>query len=144
MLDIGEPVGFDISTSIAVPLKVCGVLQASEISDLLQDSIVGIFDYPASLLGKSTVFATYAAHRMIPVVVGYEDTRPADGLEPGKHYWLSDVEADTLSLEAGQTIADQAYAWYQPHKLSTQAKRFIGCLQGEYQLSNGNGINFKD
>lgn len=128
MLDIGEPVGFDIAARVALPVKVCGVLRAAEISALLQDSIVGIFDYPGTMLGKSTVFAAYAAHRLIPIVVAYDDARPADNLEPEKHYWAADIEPARLNLAAGQRLADNAYQWYQSHNLAAQGRTFRACL----------------
>jgi hypothetical protein len=128
MLDVGEPVGFEIANRVKVPLKICGVLPASEISKLLQDSIVGIFDYPAGMLGKSTVFAAYASHKLIPIVVAYNDAKPADGLELEKHYWLSDIEPQKITLAAGQTLADNACDWYQTHNLFAQAKSFQACL----------------
>jgi hypothetical protein len=143
MLDIGEPVGFDLSAMVAVPLKIYGVLPAAEISEILRDSLVGIFDYPGSMLGKSTVYAAYAAHRLIPIVVAYQDASPADGLEPGKHFWPSDVEADLLTLQTGQIIADNAYEWYQGHNLAVQAKTFANCLYGS-RLSVENGAIFKN
>jgi hypothetical protein len=144
MLDIGEPVGFDLTGIVTVPLKIYGVLPAVEISKILQDSLVGIFDYPGNMLGKSTVFAAYAAHRLIPIVVVYKDASPADGLEPGKHFWSSDVEPDLLSLQAGQIIADNAFEWYQSHNLAVQAKRFATCLYGNQQVVVENGAISKN
>ena len=123
IVDIGRSVDFDISTTLKVPVVTCGELPAPEVSEVLLDSVAGVIDYPASLLGKSTIFAAYCSHRVIPIVNYYGDTRPADGLESGTHYWLTSISGREVSLGSGQLIADRAFDWYQSHNLSEHARR---------------------
>jgi hypothetical protein len=105
---------------------------------MLSDSIAGVIDYPAGMLGKSTIFAAYASHRVIPIVADSGSMKPADGLEPSVHYWLSDIESEGLSIAAGQRVADTAYGWYQAHSLSVHASVLAECLTaGEYSGATG-------
>lgn len=138
ILDIGRTVDFDFAAEINTPVTVCGELPGAEVSRLLLDSVAGVIDYPAFILGKSTIFAAYCAHRVIPIVATFGDVSPADGLEADRQYWLADVESKRLDLDAGQVIADNAFAWYQTHNLSTHAKTLAACLNGKLQPANKN------
>jgi len=129
IVDIGRSVDFDISSVVDVPVVACGELPDSEVSEVCLDSVAGDIDYPAALLAKSTIFAAYCSHRMIPIVANNGDGRPADGLEASAHYWLSDVASEQVSVTAGQLIADRALAWYRTHDLSVHA-RTLGARVG--------------
>lgn len=127
IIDIGPPIGLEISEINGVPIVAMGQTAAAEVSALLSSAIVGFFDYPLDYLAKSTIFAAYCAHKMIPIGTFYTGNS-MDGLEAGKHYWLADRPSGKLSLELGQAIADNAYTWYQTHNLSKQAKIFAAYL----------------
>jgi len=71
-------------------------------------------------LGKSTIFAAYCAHGLLPVSAKGSKL-PVDGIESGKHYWIPD---SLNNLDEVQAIAQNAHQWYQPHSLSLQAKTF--------------------
>lgn len=129
ILDIGPPINLEISQIGGLPLVALGKRPTSEISQILSNSLAGFFDYHTEYLAKSTIYAAYSAHRMIPVGIFYT-TAPADGLAAGKHYWLADRAEEKLSLTIGQAIADNAYTWYQTHSLSSQAKVFAAQLIG--------------
>jgi hypothetical protein len=135
IVDIGPSLGFEIQPVNGTPVTCLGVKTAQEISSLLSSSVVGFFDYPAEFLAKSTIFAAYCAHRLIPVGVFYEGLN-VDALEPGIHYWLGDRHQDAMSLLGGQVIADNAYAWYQTHHLSVQARTFATCLLADAYIEN--------
>ena len=124
--DIGQPTNLHISKVNAIPLIRTGVIQSNQISEIFLTSIAGFLDYPPYLLAKSGIFAAYCAHHLIPIVNPTIQTSSCDSLEPGKHYWLiGDGEQKTkLDLELGQTIASEAYRWYQTHNLSIQARVF--------------------
>jgi len=128
ILDIGRFIEFDFAGQLHVPVRALGELPGAEVSRLLLDAVAGVIDYPASMLGKSTIFAAYCAHRVMPIVAPYGDSTPADGLEADRHYWLTDVQSSRLSLDAGQVIADNAFAWYQSHTLAAHAETFAACL----------------
>lgn len=112
----------------AVPITTAGCLPSEEISAILSDSIAGFFNYHPAFLGKSTIFAAYCAHRVIPISATMTNL-PEEGLQPGKHYALPDQynteKKDTVLM---QSIADHAYTWYQAHSLSAQAKAYYTLL----------------
>ncbi|WP_071191175.1 hypothetical protein [Trichormus sp. NMC-1] len=128
ILDIGPALKFAIEPVNNIPVTCLGVKSAQEISDILSTSLVGFFNYSLEHLTKSTIFAAYCAHKLLPVGIWYEG-KDVDGLEAGKHYWLADKYQNSMNLSAGQTVADHAYAWYQNHRLSAQAQTFVKYLK---------------
>lgn len=133
IVDIGPSLGFEVEPVEGIPIISMGVKNAQEISDLLSNSLVGFFDYPTEYLAKSTIFAAYCAHKVIPIGVFYEGLN-VDNLEAGKHYWLGDRHQGSMNLLVGQLIADNAYAWYQTHNLSVQARAFSTCLMAKQSI----------
>ena len=127
ILDIGPALDFAIESINGTPVKSLGVRSPQQISDLLSSSVAGFFNYHTEYLTKSSIFAAYCAHRLLPVGVWYKG-KDLDGLQAGKHYWLGDDYEETINLRTAQIIADRAYAWYQKHQLSVQARTFAACL----------------
>lgn len=118
IVDIGPRLKLDPLPDISV--QWLGVQPAAEVSRYLGDAIAGMVEYPANYLGKSSIFASYCAHGVIPIVVS--SRRPSeDGIAAGRHYWRAD-SSQVLNLETGQAIAAAAYTWYQGHNLPTQAQ----------------------
>ena len=122
--DIGPPIGVSLPSIEGVPVMEKGQLSNTEISDILINSLAGFFNYPTDYLAKSTIFAAYCAHRLLPVSPRYD--APADGVEAGKHYWTPKLGSNN-SVKV-QVIADNAYAWYQNHNLFIQANLFAAQL----------------
>jgi hypothetical protein len=136
IFDVGPPVGSSIVSQVdGVPVVQTGQRQAAEISDILSDSIAGFFEYNPAFLAKSTIFAAYSAHRMLPVSASCAFVQ-VDGLEAGIHYWATNSHKKILSLIDRQQIADNAYAWYQTHKLSEHVKTFAGIMGASTRISN--------
>lgn len=131
ILDVGPSTGLQPSEVGGVPVNCVGEKTAEDVSALLIDSIVGFFDYPPEFLAKSSIFAAYCAHGILPVGNVVADPVPADGLEVGKHYWIADARAAAISIGEGQIIADNAHSWYQEHDLSFHAHTFAACLTSE-------------
>lgn len=126
--DIGSPTGLNLSSINNVPLVEMGERSATEISYILLNSLAGFFEYNPEYLAKSGIFAAYCAHGMLPISHQC-NTSLADGIEPGKHYWLlNDRTTGWKDLVEMQAMADNAYAWYQTHRLSVQTKTFASYL----------------
>lgn len=134
ILDIGPPLGFAIEPVNGTPITPLGVKAPQEISRLLSSAVVGFFDYHAEFLAKSTIFAAYCAHRVLPVGVFYEGQNDVDGLEAGKHYWLANREQERLNLSLGQVVADNALAWYEAHNVTTQAQFYTALLTSDRSI----------
>ncbi|MBD1873992.1 glycosyltransferase family 1 protein [Nodosilinea sp. FACHB-131] len=128
IFDIGpvlDPLPADVDN---VPITVAGCLPIEEVSTILSDSIAGFFSYHPAFLGKSTIFAAYCAHRVIPISATMSDVSE-EGLQPGKHYALPEqYNTEKRDMALMQAIADRAYAWYQVHSLSAQAKAYYTLL----------------
>ena len=132
IIDIGRPTTLNISEVNGIPLIEMGERAASEISSLLLNSVAGLIDYPATLLSKSGIFATYCAYGLLPIVIGTAEPPPHfDGLEPRKHYWLPEYQSEPLDLSRGQAITNCAHAWYQTHNLAVHAQVFAKNLTTE-------------
>jgi hypothetical protein len=97
------------------------VLSSASAAALLQQSRVGILEYPDHCLGKSGVFASYCAHGLLPVVVSSDGTRSHE-VHPGVHYLRTTDIDGSVSLSRQQQIADNARAWYDQHSLSATAE----------------------
>lgn len=100
----------------------------AEIEALLQEHRYGLIDYPSFHLGKSGVFAAYAANGCI-VLDTAADRVEADGLRSGEHYLtLAPAAAATLRKGAANAMAARLHAWYLPHRRGRQATEFLNDL----------------
>lgn len=128
IFDIGSPLD-SLPTNInTVPITVAGCLSREEISAIFADSIAGFFSYHPAFLGKSTIFAAYCAHRVIPVSANMSDLSE-EGLQPGRHYALpNQYNTEKNDMALMQAISDNAFAWYQGHSLSKQAQAYCSLL----------------
>lgn len=134
IVDLGAPVDIGRVTIAGIEVQRRGIVSASEASDLLLDSIAGVFDYPTDALAKSTIFAAYCSHRAIPV--GWSYTLPSDGLQEGEQ-WLSERNLPDYSPVVGQRIADAGYTWYLRHCLAVQGEAFADLLRTPAELPAG-------
>ncbi len=99
-----------------VPVEETGPLPAAGANALFARSLAGYFTYPAPHLGKSSIFAAYCAHRMVPVTfAANRDAR--EGLRAGVHYLAG--PGDGAAFDA---VADAAHAWYGQHRLRNHAR----------------------
>ena len=120
--DIGAPTGLEITHVDDIPIVSLGKRSSAEVSQYLHQAIAGFLDYSPRLLAKSTIFAAYAAHGVIPIVNAPPETIQIDGLKSGKHYWIASPTVDLLNPMVAEAIAHNAYSWYQTHNLASQSK----------------------
>ncbi len=113
---------------MGLPHHHLGRLEPAALSALLQASRFGLLDYPAELLGKSGVFAAYAAHGCVVLNTGSSEPQ-SDGLKAGvTHLSLAGLQNKTPFLvsagwqdQVGQRLAN----WYAAHGLSEQARALL-------------------
>src|SRR5207249_2233983 len=84
VVDIGPPCGAIPKLSVGCVPK--GSLPPDQVSREMLDAHAGFFSYPAACLGKSGVFAAYAAHGLVPVTYAANVTANKDGLRPNEHF----------------------------------------------------------
>ena len=109
-----------------MPLRRLGTLPAAEVGNLLADSLAGFIAYPAPFLSKSTIFAAYCAHRVLPICA-WSGRSSQPEVEPGTPFWQPRLGAD-VRAERLQELADRAHAWYRGHALDRQAALYQGLL----------------
>lgn len=112
--DVGALV--DVPASInGAPVRRLGPLSGEEVSALLLGSAAGFLAYPPDFLPKSTIFAAYCSHGVLPVCS-----------------WSTDSAAPPYWRGAGdpQAVATAAHEWYAGHSLARQAERFQRLLGG--------------
>jgi hypothetical protein len=117
------PVGIDF-----LPTEHRGILPADEASSLLRQSRVGYLDYDARFLGKSSIFAAYCAHGILPIL-RHCCTPCTDGLKPGIHFLAGDDLPLGISVAAAEEIALAARAWYTQHSLSVTSEAMVNAIQ---------------
>jgi hypothetical protein len=119
--EAGAPAELRAGTTGGRPIAVraVGSLQAEEVSALLLAARVGVLGYPAAFLAKSTVFAAYASHGVLPVLL---DTGREPEV-PTPPCWRPEHPAD-----AAEELAASAFAWYRHHRLEVYAARLAELL----------------
>jgi hypothetical protein len=131
IFDVGPRFSSVPRTLAGVPVISKGVLPQGAVSELLQRARFGFIAYPLDFIGKSGVFAAYAAHGVVPIVLS-EREGAFDGLQPALHF------LDGLRLGTGDSAQDLALiqhrllTWYASHCVKVQADFIldsISCAQ---------------
>jgi hypothetical protein len=119
--DVG-PGTVEAGPRLRLPRRVLGEVAAGGLGGILLDSLAGITSYPAAFLGKSTAFAAFCAHGLLPVCVPGR-RRPEGTPTP---FWPAG--RTPASAAEAQEIADRARAWYAGHGLDRHAATYRGLL----------------
>ena len=132
IVDLGPPIELLPARVEGVPVRALGTRSEEEVGQVLLGSYAGFLSYPPSFLAKSTVFAAYCAHGMLPVCAWPPlsprrrpppPPRPAEDERPP--FWEPGAEAAPADPAA---LAARARAWYGGHDLKRQAALFRGLL----------------
>jgi hypothetical protein len=121
--DVGPESGMR-APDLPVRWSRLGPLPDSEVSTLLAGSRAGFIAYPAPFLPKSTIFASYCAHRTLPVCAWPWPRRKVEAAPP---FWTP-AKGSEASPGSLQELADRAQAWYEGHSLRQHAATHAGLL----------------
>jgi hypothetical protein len=113
IMDIGSPIGPPVESLEGIPVRRLGVLPPQEVSSLLLGACAGFVAYPPAFLPKSTIFAAYCAHGLLPVCAWYGNA--AGETEPGL-FW----DPASPVPESPGAVAEAARSWYMDHSLPRQ------------------------
>ena len=132
--DIGSTV---MDVQVKDTIKANGVtqhgrLEAHDISDLMRGSLFGLVAYPVNYVAKSSVFATYCAHGLCPVLLS-KGFAPSDGLVAGQHY-LPGVPTVIVDADKVQWIGEHAWKWYQPHGVWQHVSALYELLHASHEI----------
>ena len=120
IFDIGPRFSSVPHTLAGVPVISKGVLPQGEVSDLLQRARFGFIAYPLDFIGKSGVFAAYAAHGVVPIVLS-DKHGGFDGLQPARHF-LDGLRLGTCARDQDLAlIQHKLLTWYSSHCVKVQA-----------------------
>lgn len=130
--DVGpkrENIQITSSSISGVNIIEFGAISHEKISELMLSSLAGFIDYNPfpGCLGKSTIFAAFCAHGLIPICSQYNACEP-DGLEVNKHYLIADATLKNIKTTQLQSLADNANLWYQTHTLDKVTDVFASAL----------------
>jgi hypothetical protein len=121
IIDIGprsRPVPREVE---GIKVRTTGRLPAEEVSKLLSECQLGFLDYPSDVLGKSTVFAAYCAHGLVPAITHVRGAG-LDGLCEGEHFVLARSRFPAvLPSDVIERISNSALEWYCEHAVAKQA-----------------------
>ena len=144
IFDMGPRLSAMPRTLGGVPVIAKGVLPQDAVCELLQRARFGFVAYPLDFIGKSSVFAAYAAHGVVPIVLsdkrgafdGFPHFRHAVAgssssgsvtqygafpLRPDRHF----LDGLRLGTGAGADLASmqrKLFTWYTSHSLKVQAQ----------------------
>jgi len=104
------------------PVSALGIARAECIGDVLGNSALGVVGYPPALLGKSSIFAAFAAHALPALVLDAGDAPRVlpDGLVRGVHLFTRE-DADGLSPGSLRPVGQAARDWYAGHDAQRHA-----------------------
>lgn len=121
ILDIGPP--FDIPSEVnGIAIEHAGELPISEVHRLLSSSMFGFVVHPPYCLAKSSIFAGYCAHGVIPVVADSFGGE-VDGLSDGIHV-VSPATVGTAKTSGWESCSAAAWNWYMAHCLRAHAEHY--------------------
>lgn len=131
---IGRPV--QLPRDLGFPVVQPGFLAADEVSAILADSAFGYVFHGPLLLGKSGVFAAFAAHGVVPLIHTAMETLP-DGLVAGRTYHALQngflCGDDTAYFEQ---IRRNVREWYLPHSLAATTEVYADLLERHQAAEN--------
>jgi hypothetical protein len=122
--DIGPP----LSSRFELPINIerHGVLPPPVVKEIMQNALVGFFTYPTPFLGKSTIFAAYASHGLVPITGDENDETNEDHLQLNSHFLTCGALASNTA--AIPVVGEQVHAWYVNHRLAVQAQKYAAML----------------
>jgi hypothetical protein len=127
IFDIG-PRLFSIPGTLAgAPVISKGVLPQCALSEQLHHARFGFLAYPLDFVGKSGVFAAYAAHGVVPIVLS-EKLGTFDGLQPSRHFVDGLRLATRVGTEDLASIQDKLFTWYTSHSVKVQAEYLMNSI----------------
>jgi hypothetical protein len=127
VFDVGPRFSSVPDTLAGEPVISKGVLPQAAVSELLQRARFGFVAYPLDFIGKSGVFAAYAAHGVVPIVLSQKQGA-FDGLQPSEHFLDGLRLRRRVSAEHLASIQKKLFSWYTSHSLKVQADFLVDSI----------------
>jgi len=127
ILDIGPDAGADAEVD-GIPVTRYGVLPVTELTAILSSARFGFLSYPPNCLAKSSVFAAYCAHGVIPVV-GTPFHGELDGLRDGAQL-LTPRTSRAMQWPDLDRCSLSAWNWHKGHRVRVHAETYARWMEG--------------
>jgi len=125
IVDIGLTEAGMFPDAFDFPIQKMGTLSAQEITAVLQTVKYGAISYPPSLLGKSGVFAAYAACGLLVFNLTHQIDQTVDGLIIDQHFLLNCLNVnDSNTSEMSQVLN----TWYSHRNFKHHLSAYISAL----------------
>ena len=121
IIDIGNGKCNEEWQKIQVPVIAKGILPNVEIAAILANIQFGFIDYATSLLGKSGIFAAYAAFGIVPINFTDDNEKAMDGLNVDIQFY--EPKYIPLNFNSGAI-----FSWYQQRNIVNHTKAIIASL----------------
>jgi len=142
IIDIGPE--FDTPTAVLeIPVRRMGVQPEEDLADLFSRTAFGFVPHAPEGLAKSSIFASYCAHGMIPVLA-WSFSMEVDGLKDGIHM-VSPQSVQTALGSGLDRCSTAAWRWYLGHRLHVHAETYSRWLdqhsrgQADAEAPNASG-----
>lgn len=122
IVDIGPSMNRNVA--LPRPVRELGMLPAAQVSAIMRESLAGFLSYYPGCLSKSSVFAAYASHGLVPVCSD-DAASEEDDLIVGKHYLAPNDGAH----RSPERVAAAAHDWYQRHGVGRHAALIAAALK---------------
>jgi hypothetical protein len=126
-VDIGNrsPIDRTVFAQAGIMVTERGFLPATEVTRELRACRLGFVQYPVHGVAKSSIFAAYGAHGVVPVL---RDGRglSADGVRTGEHMLaIRQCQSSTIEESDLERISAAIRSWYQTHSSSVHARAIL-------------------
>ena len=111
---IGRPVELPLWAGIKFTQQ--GFLNKTDVSLCLRSSAFGYVVLSPLYLAKSSIFAAFAAHGVVPVIPGAAESLP-DGLRRRTHYLCPQSESSS-EIWNEEHVSHNMWNWYQDHNVA--------------------------
>lgn len=136
ILDIGPSPETNTLDFKSINFVKMGTLEASEISKILSESMIGIVNYPRQYIFKSGIFASYCSHGMLPIILDNQDLE-IEADSSSIYYLMKNNKLEgLLDEEQAQLISTNAYEWYLGHSLKVHAQIYYHVLKNAMSKNN--------
>ncbi len=117
IIDVGTGTHHIPDTFCGRPVQRLGALTSTELGPILSSASLGILEYPARLLGKSSILAAYAAYGVPTLLVRHESDFH-DGLTSQEVMSLQETPSRAQAQDCGEALKK----WYTSHTQEAHAR----------------------
>lgn len=129
IIEIGPPREDALNRVGTIPLYSKGILTRENVSKILLDNKFGMLYYPPNLLTKSGIFAAYASHGIVPIVLNREKyIRSENEMEAGRDFLIAGQDSI-----APKDISNNLVSWYKEHSIRNTARMLYQIIEGNKQ-----------